>query len=142
MISHSEADFLLELKQEILSRRQPLHRESGVVRPVMVFFMSKSSLKTFYESDMMKQLKDVTSIIDETMSKETRDALFLKATEQGSITLMIRDFGRGTDFKCFDYNLQREGGVHVIQAFFSTDQSEEVQIRGRTARQGADGSYR
>lgn len=142
MISHSEADFLLELKQEILARRRPIHKESGVVRPVIVFFRSKSSLMTFYESDMMKKFKNAISIIDETMSKETRDSLFLKATEHGSITLMIRDFGRGTDFKCFDFNLQHEGGVHVIQAFFSTDQSEEVQIKGRTARHGANGSYR
>lgn len=34
------------------------------------------------------------------------------------------------------------GGVHVIQTFFSTDIAEEVQIKGRCARQGEEGSYR
>ena len=33
------------------------------------------------------------------------------------------------------------GGVHIIQTFFSRDASEEIQIQGRTARQGKKGSY-
>ena len=33
------------------------------------------------------------------------------------------------------------GGVHVIQTFVSEDRSEEIQIQGRTARQGKSGSY-
>lgn len=33
------------------------------------------------------------------------------------------------------------GGVHVIQAFISVGLSEEIQIKGRCARQGADGSF-
>jgi len=65
----------------------------------------------------------------------------LQATRSGAITLMIREFGRGTDFKCFDSRMLDGGGVHVIQAFFSTEIAEEIQIKGRTARQGARGSY-
>jgi hypothetical protein len=33
------------------------------------------------------------------------------------------------------------GGVHIIQAFLSTETSEEVQVQGRAARQGENGSY-
>ena len=33
------------------------------------------------------------------------------------------------------------GGLHVIQTFFTNDYSEEIQIRGRTRRQGTTGSY-
>ena len=55
---------------------------------------------------------------------------------------MIREFDRGTDFKCFDSRMLSDGGVHVIQTFFSLDLSEEIQIKGRTARQGENGSYR
>ena len=47
-----------------------------------------------------------------------------------------------TDFKVFDARLLQAGGVHVIQAFFSTELSEEIQIKGRCARQGAEGSFR
>jgi len=31
--------------------------------------------------------------------------------------------------------------VHVIQTFLSEELSEEIQIKGRAARQGQDGSY-
>ena len=55
---------------------------------------------------------------------------------------MIREYGRGTDFKYYDSRLLLAGGAHVIQAFFSTEQSEEVQIKGRCARQGTEGSFR
>ena len=33
------------------------------------------------------------------------------------------------------------GGLHVLQTFMSMDVSEEVQIQGRTARQGKKGTY-
>ncbi|CAE7561739.1 unnamed protein product [Symbiodinium sp. CCMP2592] len=41
-------------------------------------------------------------------------------------------FGRGTDFCCLLAWGCRAGGVHVIQAFFAQDRSEEIQIQGRT----------
>jgi len=50
-------------------------------------------------------------------------------------------FGRGTDFKIFDDRMKKAGGMHVLQTFFSSDLSEEVQIQGRCARQGNKGSY-
>jgi len=45
------------------------------------------------------------------------------------------------DFACRDDHVEKQGGVHVIQTFLSEDISEEVQIKGRTARQGKRGSY-
>ncbi len=33
------------------------------------------------------------------------------------------------------------GGLHVIQTFFSKELSEEVQIKGRTRRQGGNGTF-
>ena len=49
-------------------------------------------------------------------------------------------------FSCFyifieDHQRLQAGGVHVIQAFVSDDISEEIQIQGRTARQGKSGTY-
>lgn len=53
---------------------------------------------------------------------------------------------RSTRFSCFygfiqDHQRLQAGGVHVIQAFVSHDISEEIQIQGRTARQGKSGTY-
>jgi preprotein translocase subunit SecA len=99
-------------------------------------------MKDFLASSFMNALRHKTQMISEEASKEEREGLFMKATESGAITLMIRDFGRGTDFICYDQQMLRVGGVHVIQSFFSLDAAEERQIKGRSARQGADGSYR
>eukprot|EP00977_Amphora_coffeiformis_P003535 scaffold674_cov130-Amphora_coffeaeformis.AAC.14 len=134
-------DHSFGIKDEIRRRRQPRSKDTSVMRPVMIFFYSKEALLGFYNCPVMKSMKHDVRIITETASLSEREGLFLKATERGAITLMIREFGRGTDFKCFDRQVLKEGGVHVIQAFFSTDVSEEIQIKGRCARQGADGSF-
>ena len=63
------------------------------------------------------------------------------ATSPGKITLISYSWGRGTDFTSLDKSVEEAGGIHVIQTFFSLDTSEEVQIRGRTCRQGSPGSY-
>jgi preprotein translocase subunit SecA len=65
----------------------------------------------------------------------------MNATIQGSITLSTREFGRGSDFLYHGDNVINAGGLAVIQAFFALDYSEEIQIRGRTRRQGTTGSY-
>jgi hypothetical protein len=58
------------------------------------------------------------------------------------VTLLTRTFGRGTDFICRNQQLLVNGGIHVLQTFFSEELSEEYQIMGRGARQGDRGSYR
>lgn len=56
---------------------------------------------------------------------------------------MTKLFGRGTDFIVIDESIFKigEGGLHVIQSFISTENSEQIQIQGRTARQGDPGTY-
>ena len=54
---------------------------------------------------------------------------------------MSSAYGRGTDFVIRNDNIKEKGGLHVIHVFLSLDESEEVQIKGRTARQNAKGSY-
>jgi preprotein translocase subunit SecA len=63
------------------------------------------------------------------------------STCSGKVLLFTRIFGRGTDFVVHDENVTNNGGVHVIQTFLSEELSEEIQIKGRTARQGDEGSY-
>lgn len=70
-----------------------------------------------------------------------RDSRIIRAVNQNVITLMTNSFGRGTDFILLDQKIKDKGGLHVIQCFLSLDESEEVQIKGRTARQSNNGSY-
>ena len=82
------------------------------------------------------------SLLTEEQCKEDNEYAIKKAATSGHATLSTAVFGRGTDFVCLDEKLLKQGGVHVIQTFLSTDKSEELQTRGRTARQGKAGSYR
>ena len=130
----------MELRNEIEARRKP-EKEGGTTRAVMVFFENSKVLLEFYECEHMEDLKAITRTVTEEISSSEKDGAFLQATMAGAVTLMIREFGRGTDFKCFDSRMIDSGGVHVIQSFFSMEAAEEIQIKGRAARQGAKGSY-
>jgi hypothetical protein len=64
-----------------------------------------------------------------------------KAATAGQVTICSAVCGRGTDFFCKDQRVLDGGGVHIIQTFLSAEKSEEIQIHGRTARQGKHCTY-
>jgi hypothetical protein len=112
-------------------------REKG--RPVLVYFDSEEKLNEFLDSSYGSQLNDVNIV-----TEKTHNIPFYveRATRAQMVTLLPRSFGRGLDFKCLDVAVDTAGGVHVIQTFFSDFLSEEIQIKGRTARQSKKGSYK
>ena len=97
---------------------------------------------SFYRSHQFALLKSETDILTEEATAIEKENKVMKATSSGAVTLFTKCFGRGTDFKVFDPKIIGAGGVHVIQTFFSDDISDEVQIKGRTARQGHKGTYK
>lgn len=111
-------------------------------RSVIVFFQNLSSIKDFASSPFYQSLGRQKEILSEDMIAVEKDFVITKAATAGRITLCPAVFGRGTDFFCKDGKVEDNGGVHVIQTFFSEERSEEVQIQGRTARQGKQGSYK
>ena len=113
----------------------------GRQRAVLVFFEDKQILTSFCDSKEFSGLKPDNQIITEEMDGNKRERLIKQATTAGQITLLTRGFGRGTDFRCDDEKVKNARGIHVIQTFLSEEFSEEVQIKGRTARQGDPGSY-
>lgn len=111
-------------------------------RAVIVFFKSEEILNEFLESEHFDQLKSYKyGVLTDKLDNDERDSLVANATLQGQITLSTREFGRGTDFKYHGNAVINAGGLAVIQTFFTFDYSEEIQIRGRTRRQGTTGSY-
>ena len=56
------------------------------------------------------------------------------------VTLMTAEFTRGTDFVASDRNVQNNGGLHIILTYVPQLMSELVQLKGRTGRQGQNGS--
>ena len=117
------------------------HDPSEQYRPVLVFFKDDKTLKEFYNSDEFDKLRNETLILNEELTHPEKMKLIKDACRLNTITLATRIFGRGTDFQVIDERVNKIGGTHVIQTFFSTDISEEVQIKGRTARHGDPGSF-
>eukprot|EP00980_Cylindrotheca_fusiformis_P025927 scaffold14918_cov77-Cylindrotheca_fusiformis.AAC.1 len=111
-------------------------------RAVIVFFRSMSQIRDFSSSPFYKKLGRQKKILSEELMTADKDFVINKAATAGQVTLCPAVFGRGTDFFCKDGKVEENGGVHVIQTFLSEERSEEVQIQGRTARQGKQGSYK
>ena len=136
----NQDDYFIRLREKI---DHALGTNEATRRAVMVFFDSKERLNEFKNSPQFAPLKSHSQIMTEEVSSSPseKEMLIKRSTSAGQVTLLTSVFGRGTDFVCRDHSVIANGGVHVIQAFLSKEFSEEVQIMGRTARQGKDGSY-
>lgn len=112
-------------------------------RSILVFFRDAAELTAFYESSYFAKHKAGAKVLTELTAASAcqRDNIITSATRQGQVTLATRIYARGTDFKINDMRMEQAGGVHVISSYFSRDLSEEVQMMGRCARQGAPGSF-
>lgn len=106
----------------------------------LVFFENEKRLEEFKKSRYYSTFK-YGKVLDSKMDSETRNFHINKTATSTQVTWSTAAFGRGTDFFCMDRKLEKNGGLHVIQTFLSVEKSEETQIKGRTARQGQNGSY-
>ncbi|KAJ1462963.1 hypothetical protein M885DRAFT_430298, partial [Pelagophyceae sp. CCMP2097] len=110
-------------------------------RAVIVFFADEDRLAEYRGSPFWAKVRGHKSELTSKLSRDERNYVIKKATTRGYVTLATAVFGRGTDFFCKDRRQDDAEGAHIIQAFLSVEKAEEVQIRGRTARQGKRGSY-
>jgi uncharacterized protein YegL len=135
-IERGESDFFQKITEEIskVATKQK--------RAVIVFFNDTKRLMEYTSSAFYRKLGRKKVILTENKSGNEKAFVISKAATTGQITICTAVFGRGTDFFCKDDALENNGGVHVIQTFLSSDMSEEIQIQGRTARQGKQGSYK
>ncbi|KAL4481677.1 hypothetical protein ABPG74_007766 [Tetrahymena malaccensis] len=108
---------------------------------VLIFFKDSQSLKKYHESNYICLSRDSYVVVTDHDNNEDVDFNVKRATKSRSIGLFVREYGRGTDFICLDPKVNKAGGVVVIQTFFSDNKTEEIQIKGRTARQGKTGQY-
>jgi hypothetical protein len=138
-IESSSSHFAAITNEINLRREAP--KAAGVLRPVLVFFETAALLQQYVASPAAIAHKARFRIITEETSESDKSNFVRLATALGAITLLTREFGRGTDFFIYDEHVRAAGGLHVIQTFLSEERSEETQIRGRAARQGCRGSY-
>lgn len=131
----SNDEYFMEIRQEI-------ENVCSACRAILIFFESEDKLMAFYNSSNLSDIKDSVQIIMEKVSSKDRELYIKRAAVERQVTLITRTFGRGTDFICRNQQLLLNGGMHVLQTFFSEEPSEEYQAMGRGARQGDRGSYR
>ena len=133
-------DYFNEIIEEIKNRLQG-NKTHTVKRAVIVVFEDKKKVMEFHDSEVFEEFRKITNIMTEELNPSEKERVTKAATFSNRITLITKSFGRGTDFICRDDEVRSQGGVHVLQVFFSKEVSEEVQIIGRTARQGDPGSF-
>ena len=110
----------------------------NLARSVLIFFDEDIKITKFKEKfhgkfDRLRTLTENTGERDK--GKYINESGIAK-----TITLATRGMGRGVDFKS-SVVVEKNGGVYVIQTFFSLDIKEETQIKGRTARKDNKGGY-
>jgi len=127
-----------EWMQKIFDHIKP---QTNQQRSVLVFFMNEYKLDCF-----MQQYKFKINVINRLTEnypsdkKAKANLIFNDVGKPGSVTLATAGMGRGVNYKSSKF-VELNGGVHVIQTFFSTKLTEETQIKGRTARFDCKGSY-
>jgi hypothetical protein len=143
-----EEDYFKTLTKEIKKYRGENsieNEETFLPRPVMVFLKSTEELSAYYKYLRDKkpfddQTLDNLIFLDEKVSNVDRDNFIARATLSGGILLATSSYGRGVDFICKNQQVNERGGPHVVMGYFPEDKSEETQLKGRTKRQGGNGS--
>jgi hypothetical protein len=140
LLFKEKEDVLVEDNQTLYFRKllENIIEKQKNNQAVLVFFEDEQRMNAFMKSEYGRGLANVNKI---TESVENIDFYVKKASLSGSVSFLTRVFGRGLDFVCRDDKVEAAGGVHVIQTFLSEDVSEEIQVKGRTARQGKKGSF-
>ena len=134
VIVENETDYFMKLRNEI-------DTICNAKRAILVFFSNGDKLEEFYNSSELASIKSEVQFLTEKVSVGERELLIKRCATEGKVTLLTKMFGRGTDFICRNQQLLANGGLHILQTFFSEELSEEYQIMGRGARQGDKGSY-
>lgn len=125
---------------QMIAKRAAEARRNG--QAALIYFMDEEALAAFQQSSYGVSLLEEKSRAQVLTERTTnKKHVVRRATESGMVTLATAALGRGVDFTCQDEQVERAGGVLVLQTFYSWTKSEEAQIRGRTARQGQQGEY-
>jgi len=137
--SADEMDFFGALRGDILLKLQK--KQTTLV--VFDALEKLRSFKAFLKNSPLKHPEYIEPLeLHDEMTHLQRDGVISRAMGKYAITLMTRNYGRGTDFKCNNLEINAAGGVHVLLTFLPSSMSEYIQIQGRTCRQDNYGSFR
>eukprot|EP01061_Rhynchopus_euleeides_P043524 TRINITY_DN75_c2_g1_i2.p1 TRINITY_DN75_c2_g1~~TRINITY_DN75_c2_g1_i2.p1 ORF type:complete len:1751 (+),score=606.97 TRINITY_DN75_c2_g1_i2:360-5255(+) len=126
-----------------LALTKEIQKRHGRGRPVIVFFVDREALQEYMMGVHFQgtPFKDHVVTLTEAESDDEKFSRVRQSMLRNMVTLAVRSFARGTDFKCYDKAVLGWGGVHVVTTYVPDELSEETQLKGRAARQGDDGSF-
>ncbi|XP_058444303.1 uncharacterized protein LOC131425976 [Malaya genurostris] len=107
-------------------------------RSVIIVFDWQSKMESFankYGKDFIR-----INFLSERTPNEEKQRIIDEIGGAGIVTVVFWTMAAGLDYK-FSEIVERNGGVHVIQAFFTYDTIKETRNKGLTARRGNKGSY-
>lgn len=142
-----DAEYHIELAKKIAEKRMGAlpGGELEPMLPVITFFENEEELMAFkahceaQKYDFVSDLHFMTNTSSSTVEEENKE--INTATQLGKVTLAVKEKGRGRDFRVYSPHVNLAGGVQIVGAYPCEQLSEEVQLGGRTARQGQKGSY-
>jgi hypothetical protein len=103
--------------------------------PIVVTFEDPDTIQAFLNE--IPGFRDQCQVICRNTPLREVQRRIHAATEGNTVTLVDRAFSRGTDFKCKRCTL-----LTLIQTYLPATVSEELQLRGRTGRQGQPGKVK
>ncbi|GLD64712.1 protein translocase subunit SecA isoform X1 [Lates japonicus] len=133
LIVDDEKEWTEKICNVVTAQANPtLYREG---RAVLIICETINRAKVLHQAlgDMVRNKKlYVNNNMDNT-------EIFTKKLETGDVIIATNLAGRGTDLKVSD-QVNRAGGLFVVQTFLPKNARVEAQAFGRTARQGSPGS--
>ncbi len=133
-IVHNEAEFA-DIVCEVAHQEAVLHK-----RAVLLICKTIKDAEYFYKLLQEKYGKKV-KLVNYFRSEEK---LYNKEIDQNvspnTIIVATNLAGRGTDIKT-SFEVEKNGGLHVLSTFLAKNARDEAQVVGRTARQGKNGTY-
>eukprot|EP00041_Stephanoeca_diplocostata_P038836 m.1559437 g.1559437 ORF g.1559437 m.1559437 type:complete len:2778 (+) comp25276_c0_seq3:118-8451(+) len=121
--------------------QEEAQQNSALGRPVLIYFESETALREWRDSGYGQGCFTEGVVASITAATPNIDHYIQRASRAKMVTLLSREHGRGLDFKNTSDQVDVLKGIHIIQTFLSEEPSEEVQIQGRTARMGKNGTY-
>ncbi|XP_040887052.1 protein translocase subunit SecA isoform X2 [Toxotes jaculatrix] len=131
VIVDDEKEWIEKICNVVTAQTNPtLYREA---RAVLIICETIKRAKVLYDT---LKVCNKTLYINNNMDNT---AIFTKKLKAGEVIIATNLAGRGTDLKVSD-EVNRAGGLFVVQTFLPRNARVEAQAFGRTARQGSPGS--
>jgi preprotein translocase subunit SecA len=124
---------LEEKNQALLDHIIQMHQTK---RPILIGTENIHESETLYAQ---LQAKGVDCTLLNAKKHEEEDSIVAQAGHEGSVLIATNIAGRGTDIK-IEEEVEHLGGLHVIGTQMASSKRIDMQLFGRTSRQGQKGS--